>query len=402
MAEAVVDPGRGAIEVSLKLDAAHLEEALGAWAGEPVDLEDPPEAVDPILFGYVRDRFELRLRNGAALDLAWVGKDLLFQDVWIFFEAALPERDSLPSPDAPLLVRHVVMLETLPRQINTITFLSGPEVETLHFAVEQDEWQALDMNVYAAIEEAAAATPFFAPLAHVQTEGEGPSRIVLIGDVPGGWRTFRPVMERIASRRNATVHAVSLPGMGAPAPLLPERIGPRDTPLLDNASARVVDLLQARDVRDAVLVGRGVGWIVAARAAAAAPDRVRTAMALGDPGFFTPEELREKTLFDRLAIIGTLTRRWRVEDGRRWRQDLERLLEVRSGGRTDLRAWLEERTLITADPTMQGYLLEAIAVDPDEVEAGVRLREVNVAEGVEERLERMIGALLAEDAPAKR
>ncbi len=138
-----------------------------------------------------------------------------------------------------------------------------------------NRWNApLCVLVLALAASVARAGQAATPIAHAEVRGEGPVKLVLLSSSPVDWRVWEPFMERNASRY--TMHALSLPGVGggpAPAPRArwkpkdrEDRVNaPLDTPMLDNAVLAVADYLREHDLGRPVVMGLGVGGMVALR-----------------------------------------------------------------------------------------------------------------------------------------
>jgi uncharacterized protein (DUF1684 family) len=147
VAEARLNPCARTIEIAMRVDSTHLEEALQSHTGARVGLETTPE-VDAIIEGYLAGRFEVReqgTKGAAALwPIDWIGFEPEGLDVWLYFEIGAPD-DLGASGRLTLEVRHRVMQELLARQVNMITFHHGDAKKTLRFTVERADWQTLEL-----------------------------------------------------------------------------------------------------------------------------------------------------------------------------------------------------------------------------------------------------------------
>lgn len=135
-------------------------------------------------------------------------------------------------------------------------------------------------------------------LPHVEARGDGDQTLVLIHGIQGDWRVWESFMDRNAERYRML--AVRLPGMGGSEPLEFPEGNPLDrTPWADAVTSAIAKELESRGETDAVLVGHGLGGMIAMKLAAERPKLVggvisvdaTPAYPLNFQGFtFTPEE----------------------------------------------------------------------------------------------------------------
>ena len=130
------------------------------------------------------------------------------------------------------------------------------------------------------------------PLGHVEIRGFGPVPMVLISGPTLDWRYWEDFMDR--NGEAYTMYAVTLPGMSGskamPMPPLwrpPERDDrrnpPLETPWLDNAVEAIVDMMFEHETGRSVIVGHGMGGLLAIRLGIEHPRLVSAVVTLEGP-----------------------------------------------------------------------------------------------------------------------
>ena len=102
------------VEVTLRVFADDLELALKRRAGREVSLDRTKDA-DRLVLAYLRDRFEIKNRDGEAKALKWVGMELRAGVAWLYVEAEMPEGL------AGARLRDHLLFELFAEQVNTVS-----------------------------------------------------------------------------------------------------------------------------------------------------------------------------------------------------------------------------------------------------------------------------------------
>jgi hypothetical protein len=102
------------VEVTLRVFADDLERALGRREGREVRLDRKDEA-DRLVPAYLRDKFELKNRDGEVKALKWVGMELSAGQAWLYVEADMPEGLS------GARLRDHLFFELFAGQVNTVS-----------------------------------------------------------------------------------------------------------------------------------------------------------------------------------------------------------------------------------------------------------------------------------------
>lgn len=143
------------------------------------------------------------------------------------------------------------------------------------------------------------------PLAHVEVRGNGPIPMILIPHWTFSWNVWDDFMTRHQDRY--TMYAVTLPGFGgSDPPPLPVDAKPGDLLWLTNAMRAVNGLIDERKIEKPVLVGHGMGGVVALRVALVKGAAIRGVVSIdgrpnlpmGLPGQHVPRETRTYMIND--------------------------------------------------------------------------------------------------------
>ncbi len=142
-AEVEYDAKSQRLQVSLKLQAIDLEQALAGMTGERVDIEQP-QATEKIVELLNRTFYLAGADNSVVADklanlestapqskLHWVGQELKGAWLWLYFELELPEERR----QVKLFNR--VLFETNESQINTVSVRHGTQRTTLKMTSKQ-------------------------------------------------------------------------------------------------------------------------------------------------------------------------------------------------------------------------------------------------------------------------
>lgn len=125
LAEAEWNEETGKLEVALQVRPYDLEQALRLMTKQAVDL-DKTDNIDDVIQTYL-NRSVVLTKGKEAARLQWVGKEVNARDAWLYFEVPLP------GGLAGWKMRHTVFFETLPNQVNTVTFRHGQRKQSLSF-----------------------------------------------------------------------------------------------------------------------------------------------------------------------------------------------------------------------------------------------------------------------------
>lgn len=112
VAEAEWNREKSQLEVAIRIDANDLEQALRKQFGTGMVLEDPE--TEARLEGYVRQNWQTRTADGAAVRLVWVGFEIEDQTAWIYFAVPLPDGWKGST------VTHRLLLEEVSEQSNLL------------------------------------------------------------------------------------------------------------------------------------------------------------------------------------------------------------------------------------------------------------------------------------------
>jgi hypothetical protein len=130
VAELEYVPERGRLEVAVRVHAVTLDQALSAYVGREVKLEDPKGEV--ALLGYLAEGFRIETRPSAPGERPfvpcaqeWIGLDFDGPDVWLYFEVPM-----LAAP-AELRGSFELLFDLFTTQVNVL-FASGPSGEARH------------------------------------------------------------------------------------------------------------------------------------------------------------------------------------------------------------------------------------------------------------------------------
>ncbi len=104
------------LEVAVRFSPVDLEEALTAYHGKTVVIDDS-DRQDQMIFEYLRERlvFSDASSERGELPLHWVGKQLQIKDAWFFL--------TVPWAGGELKLANRLLLSIYPRQINTVSIL---------------------------------------------------------------------------------------------------------------------------------------------------------------------------------------------------------------------------------------------------------------------------------------
>lgn len=133
--------GSGVLEVALSVHALTLDEALGAWIGRDVRLEDPKGEVAVV--DYLEQGFRVEARRARPGEPPWspcsqtfIGYEFEEQSVWLYFEVALP------AEPADLRVSFEMLFDLFSTQVNEL-YASGPSGRSGHVFRWESGWADL-------------------------------------------------------------------------------------------------------------------------------------------------------------------------------------------------------------------------------------------------------------------
>lgn len=132
VAEVEWNPDHSVFEVALKLLPEDLEDALGAVAGQRVNLDAP--GMDALIRSYLQDRIGVRNQDGEQGELKWVGKEVSYRAAWLYFEITAPAGDALWLYNRILFERH-------PQQINTLLYRHNKRSQSINLTAAKGNGQ---------------------------------------------------------------------------------------------------------------------------------------------------------------------------------------------------------------------------------------------------------------------
>lgn len=252
MTVADFDPETRTLQIMLRLESDGLEEYLSEVIEKPVIVEDPE--TERHVASMVGTAVRLANPDGTLRQPEWVGMEN--EGPWTYVYVQFP----LPRKTDGLKLCNTVYFDHDEEQTNLVNLQIGDEPRTLRF--DKD-------NVWAPIDLPPAPDTAVTPISRSLTIGDGPIEMILIPTHNCDSSIFTSFMERNASRY--TMHALTLPGVaGTGAP--PKPLPGDDYPWIDNAVDAVALYIEARGLDHPVIMGHGLGGIVAYRLGAERPD----------------------------------------------------------------------------------------------------------------------------------
>ncbi len=125
------------LEVAVRVFADDFEAALSAVSGKKISLErTPPAEFDALALRYLRERFTvIPTGSNQPVSLTWVGRELkdAANVVWLYFEVPLP------GGIEGARLRHALLGEVFPDQLNSVRVRAGTRQVTLLFPPGQAE-----------------------------------------------------------------------------------------------------------------------------------------------------------------------------------------------------------------------------------------------------------------------
>mgnify|MGYP000853327375 CR=1 FL=1 len=108
------------VEAVIRFFADDFETAISQHAKREVKFNTPQslklKTNTDAVFAYVRDRFELKGKNGAPVKLVWVGMEIQADMVWVYVEG------KLPGGLGGAQLRNRLMQELFEDQVNIVNF----------------------------------------------------------------------------------------------------------------------------------------------------------------------------------------------------------------------------------------------------------------------------------------
>ena len=182
IAEVRVDAARSRLEVSMRVDAAHLEAMIATRDRVAFDIEAAVSAAggpdEERLVASVRAGMQARFlpADGVAtgsgppvdrFDLHWVGAELEGPDCWLHFEWIAPAAAGEDGAARPVQVRATLLIDPAMQQVNTV---SVPGHGAARFASGRTDWAAVDVSL----------TPRTPGPMRVARAGEAGPRVLLV------------------------------------------------------------------------------------------------------------------------------------------------------------------------------------------------------------------------------
>ncbi len=256
--ELVYDRDSGRLAGTLRVFADDLEGSLRERLQRRVQLEEGAE-LEPLLAELVEAGISLRGAGEQEHPAAFIGWHL--EGTRAVLQFSLPALFGLPG----LELRNALLCDRLPDQSNLVQLTVEGARETLLCSAEEP-WQPVSLQL-----------PPTGELS-VRSLGERGPTLLLLPGVGCDARFFEPFMQRHAQRYQ--MHACNLPGTaGSP---LPEGLDPdwRSGAWLAHAERAVHLWLRSQGEPSVVLLGHGLGGLLAARLAVAFPERFVAVVAL--------------------------------------------------------------------------------------------------------------------------
>lgn len=118
------------VEAVIRFFADDFETAISQHAKREIKFNTPQALKDKAnsdaVFSYVRERFELKGKNGSPVKLTWVGMEVQADMVWVYFEGKLPGGLSGAQ------LRNRLMQELFDDQVNIVNFkFDGKQTGTM-------------------------------------------------------------------------------------------------------------------------------------------------------------------------------------------------------------------------------------------------------------------------------
>lgn len=108
------------VEAVIRFFTDDFETAISQHAKREIKFNTPQalkdKANNAAVYGYIRERFELKGKNGSAVKLTWVGMEMQAEMIWVYFEGKLPGGLSGAQ------LRNRVMNELFDDQVNIVNF----------------------------------------------------------------------------------------------------------------------------------------------------------------------------------------------------------------------------------------------------------------------------------------
>lgn len=123
LGEAEWNAETGCLEVALRVFPDDLELALTKSVRRPVNLQRDAARLDQWIVPYLKRHFVLQ-RQGTALPIRWVGKEVSAKEVWLYFE--------IPAQDLEhCQCRNTLLCDVLSDQRNTVVITDGARIATV-------------------------------------------------------------------------------------------------------------------------------------------------------------------------------------------------------------------------------------------------------------------------------
>lgn len=134
--EARLNPKTGQLEVALKVFTDDLETALSVGQPRRLSLPELPAAqLTPLLAAYVRRTVSIGTRPGEALPISYVGQQAEKDAQWLYFSV------KLPATARSLTLRHRLLLEQFPDQMNIVNLEAGGKKQSALFREGAEQQQ---------------------------------------------------------------------------------------------------------------------------------------------------------------------------------------------------------------------------------------------------------------------
>lgn len=341
-AAAEFQPEGRELQIILRLNPDELSEAMSTLAHRPMTLQDPD--AERATHTLVEAALQMMNKDGELLTYTWVGMHV--EPTWTFVVVEFP----IPRETDGLQISNRLYFDRHDDQENVLNVKVGNDETTLTFTKDHP-WKPIDLP--------AGEKRKTTPIPEVVTQGHGPIQMVLIPTHNCDASMFDAFMRRNADRY--TMHALTLPGVAGtnpPPPPLPAEM----TPWIDNAVEATAKAINDLDLDRPVILGSGLGGIIAYRLGIDHPDLVGPIITLDampammlSRDSFSPDQRR--------MMINKVTKpNVRSASDEIWQAQLRKLADS-IVVREDRRAELLNMFLKTAPDVSKEYLIEHMILD---------------------------------------
>ncbi|TGE10356.1 DUF6702 family protein [Hymenobacter fodinae] len=130
------NPQKLQLEIALKVFSDDFEKALSVGQSAGISLDkSPKEQVNTLVLQLVRRSVEFSTKPGEVLPLTLVGIQHEHDSHWVYFTAKLPR------PVQSVSMRHKLLLDVFPDQMNIVNLEAAGQKQSLLFRSGQEQQQ---------------------------------------------------------------------------------------------------------------------------------------------------------------------------------------------------------------------------------------------------------------------